>query len=524
MRHIAVIDLGSNSIRFVIMQVNPSGTYKLIYQEKKSIRLAEGMISSSPFLTESAQQKAINCLKVYRHIADIYHVTKILAVATAAIRNAQNGASFLKRVRSDTQIPMTIISGKQEAALGFSGVIHTIDADDFLLFDLGGASVEISLVKNKKRMHSVSIPVGAITLTEKFQSSGTVSAKTVKNIQSHISEKLKAVPWMPKKSLPVIGVGGTVRNLAKIYQRRTGYPLPKLHNYQMPADGLFSVIDTIIASTVEDRKKISGLSSERADIIIAGALLVGEIIKYTHAKELTVSGCGLREGIFYHWYDPIYDKHKYHCRNMLISSAKNYAPPLSPEESFHTKYVTALALSMFDQWQKEHGCSDRMRLLLYTAGLLHDAGKTVNYYGHARHSGYIIANAHIFGWSHKEQIMCSLVAAFHHGFSGRVLKSLKESRLLTTEDIRQVKLLSCFLSLAEGLDESYEQCVSQIICTCSAGYDLRIYLDRNHFHVPAHATQKISSSFEKLTGSPLSIQWFPGSQKKSLIKDLADTL
>ena len=166
MRHIAVIDLGSNSIRFVIMQVNPSGTYKLIYQEKKSIRLAEGMTSSSPFLTESAQQKAINCLKVYRHIADIYHVTKILAVATAAVRNAQNGASFLKRVRSDTQIPMTIISGKQEAALGFSGVIHTIDADDFLLFDLGGASVEISLVKDKKRMHSVSIPVGAITLTD----------------------------------------------------------------------------------------------------------------------------------------------------------------------------------------------------------------------------------------------------------------------------------------------------------------------------------------------------------------------
>ena len=290
MNHIAIIDLGSNSIRFIIMQVSKSGTYKLIYQEKKSIRLAEGMNPSSPFLTEAAQQRAIDCLKVYRHVANMHHVTKILAVATAAVRNAKNGASFLKRVRTSTHIPMTIISGKQEAALGFSGVIHTIDTSDFLLFDLGGASIEISLVKDKKRIHSVSIPIGAVTLTEKFQSAGTVSGGDIKKIQSFVVKELRTIPWIPKKACPVVGVGGTVRNLAKIYQRNIGYPLPKLHNYQMPANGLFSVINTITSSTPEERKKISGLSSERTDIIIAGALLVGEIIKYTHAKEMTISG------------------------------------------------------------------------------------------------------------------------------------------------------------------------------------------------------------------------------------------
>ena len=524
MNHIAIIDLGSNSIRFIIMQVNKSGTYKLIYQEKKSIRLAEGMNPSSPFLTEAAQQRAIDCLKVYRHVANMHHVTKILAVATAAVRNAKNGASFLKRVQTSTHIPMTIISGKQEAALGFSGVIHTIDTSDFLLFDLGGASIEISLVKDKKRIHSVSIPIGAVTLTEKFQSAGTVSGGDIKKIRSFVLKELRTIPWIPQKACPVVGVGGTVRNLAKIYQRNIGYPLPKLHNYQMPANGLFSVINTITSSTPEERKKISGLSSERTDIIIAGALLVGEIIKYTHAKEMTISGCGLREGIFYHWYDPIYDRDRSHCKDMLISSAKNYAATLTLSEKSHAKYVTALALSMFDQWQKNHGLPERMRMLLYTAALLHDSGKIINYYSHARHSGYMIANAHIFGWSHKEQIMCALIATFHHGFSGRILKSLKESRLLTAENIEQIKLLSGFLSLAEGLDESYEQCVSQVICTYSKGYDIRIYLNREDFEVPAHATQKTMLSFQKLTRSPLSIQWFPGSQKESLIKKLAAVL
>lgn len=225
MNRIAIIDLGSNSIRFIIISVSAKGIYQLIYQEKRSIRLAEGMSDDSPFLTDAAQNRAIDCLKVYAHLAKVHQVTKTLAVATAAVRTARNGSSFLKRVHSAANIPMTIISGKQEAALGFSGVIHTIDTSEFLLFDLGGASIEISLVKNKKQLHSVSIPIGAVSLTEKFKSSGLLSAAEIKHIRSYIKSKLQSIPWLPKSPIPVIGIGGTIRNLAKIHQRYSGYPL-----------------------------------------------------------------------------------------------------------------------------------------------------------------------------------------------------------------------------------------------------------------------------------------------------------
>ena len=236
MERIAIIDLGSNSIRFIIMQIGEHGAYKLIYQEKKSIRLAEGMTLTSRLLTEEAQQRALNCLAVYSHIIEVQKIKKVLAVATAAVRNAINGASFLKRVRMSTGIPMTIISGKAEAALGFSGVSHTIDQKDFLLFDLGGASVEISLVKNKKRIHSISIPIGAVTLTEMFQSSREVNQDKIETIQRFIQNVLSKVEWFPSEPLPVIGIGGTVRNLAKIHQRAVNYPLPKLHNYRFPVE------------------------------------------------------------------------------------------------------------------------------------------------------------------------------------------------------------------------------------------------------------------------------------------------
>lgn len=199
MEQIAIIDLGSNSIRFVIIQISVKGSYKLIYQEKESIRLSDGMFENNMCLTEEAQQRALKSLMVYSHIIKSHNITKVLAVATAAVRNAKNGSSFIKRVRASTGIPMTVISGFAEATLGFSGVIHTIDQKDFLLFDLGGASVEISLVKNKKRVNSISIPIGAVTLTEKFHSENKISVSLKEEMELFIANQLNRIDWLPKK-------------------------------------------------------------------------------------------------------------------------------------------------------------------------------------------------------------------------------------------------------------------------------------------------------------------------------------
>ncbi len=525
MERIAIIDLGSNSIRFIIMQIGDHGAYKLIYQEKKSIRLAEGMSLSSRLLTEEAQQRALKCLSVYAHIIEVQHISKVLAVATAAVRNAINGASFLKRVRMSTGIPMTIISGKAEAALGFSGVIHTIDKKDFLLFDLGGASVEITLVRDKKRIHSVSIPIGAVTLTEMFQSSGDVSAEKLAEMKRFIQGVLSEIDWFPDTPMEVIGIGGTVRNLAKIHQRASNYPLPKLHNYHFPVEDLFEVVRSITGKSYEDRLKISGLSSERADIIIAGSLVVQEIIRKAKASYLTISGCGLREGLFFHYYDPVYDKEGNWKKDMLLGSVKNYLATLPMEYTFHTHYVTAMALSLFDQWKKIHGLDDRMREILAAAAFLHDIGNLINYYSHARHSAYMAANAHIFGWSHSEQVMCALICAFHHGYSGKYLKANGQAHILTAAQMRQVRMLSLFLAMAEGLDESQEHCITRLVCSSyKNAMDLRVYTDREDFDVPAHATAHLIKDFEKTFHIPLRLQWFPGSSNENQLRKAAEKI
>lgn len=510
MERIAIIDLGSNSIRFIIEEISDTGAHSLIYQEKKTIRLAESFSGDRPLLSEEAQKRALSCLTVYSHIASTQHVTRLIAVATAAVRNAINGASFVKRARIATGIPLTIISGQAEAALGFSGVIHSIDKSDFILFDLGGASIEISLVENKKRVHSVSLPIGAVTLTKKFHTDDDPSPEALKKLKNYIQNTLKPIDWLPEEPMDIVGIGGTIRNLAKIHQRSSGYPLPKLHNYTIPIETLTDEIQMITKKSLDERRIISGLSYERADIIIAGSMVIAELVKQCHASELTVSGCGLREGLFHRYYDKKYDPSSRYLTDMLLSSVENYAASLPYTDKAHASFVTRLALAMFDQWQSVHKLSKRLRLLLNAAACLHDMGHIINYYNHARHGAYMAANAPIYGWSHKEQVIASLLIAFHHGYSGKAKRAFPQCSILSEKEMGQVKILSLFLSMAEALDESHEQAVTRIKCGMrDNSLFLRVYVDQFSVDVLSHATAPLVPNFERILGKPLLLEWFP---------------
>ena len=169
MEKLAIIDMGSNSIRFVVMQIADNQSYSLLYQEKEAIRLGHGL-SQTGVISEEGMQRALTCLHVYKHIMEVMDIHECRAVATAAVRNASNGEAFLQRINAETGITMEVISGEREAYLGYLGVINTIAMKDFLIFDLGGASVEMTLVRNGEAVHSLSVPIGAVTLTENLSS------------------------------------------------------------------------------------------------------------------------------------------------------------------------------------------------------------------------------------------------------------------------------------------------------------------------------------------------------------------
>lgn len=466
MKRVALIDLGSNSVRFVISEITDSGSYRLVYQQKESIRLSEGMWTHQ-MLTKPAMERAIKTLKALSHMARDMGVTEIQGIATAAVRLASNGNSFIRRVYAETGIPLRAISGEEEAYLGFLGVVNTIGLDDFIVFDLGGASIEISLIENRQLKKSVSLPMGALVMTGQFKLGHEFTKTEYEAMVDHIQSLLKRENWLKDAKLPLIGIGGTARNIAKMDQREKNYPIPKLHNYKVKKTTIEALFQRVKETPWEERKKIPGLSSERADIIVAGMSIIRELIEYTKASSIIVSGCGLREGLFFQYYGQHYDGQEFLQKTGIIDdivthSTLNILRSFTPHDVDHSLYIAKLAKQIYKQWKELMPEGERLKLILKVASLLHDLGKQINYYSHARHSAYMIINSNLYGLSHREQLLSAFIASYSHGANSKFIKQSPYLSVLKEGDRDLIQKLSFPLALAEAFEESHERTIRSI--------------------------------------------------------------
>lgn len=460
--HVAIIDLGSNSARLIVMHIYHNGAYNLVYNQKETVRLSEGM-SNNNMLQPEAIDRAIAILKVFAHMCQLFNVDKILAVATAAVRNAQNGFNFLQQVQQETGISLRVISGEAEAKLGYIGVINTIDATDALLFDLGGGSTELTLVKNRKVEKVISLPFGAVNLTERFGSQNKINDTQLTELCTYIMHQLSNIPWLKPSanfSIPLIGMGGTARNIAKMDQKRKNYPFPKVHNYRLGAISFDDLWKSLTKTTFAQRRKIPGLSSERADIIVAGVCIVNCLFEAVHSSQLIISGCGVREGLFLQYYlsrtghgEMVSDPLSHSAHNMLM---------FYKGQVVHAYHVANLAQTMFDGWQPLLNLNTRHKTLLKVAALLHDIGITINYYDHPRHSAYLVENARLFGLTHREQMLCAVVASWHNGPAIKYVRNRIYSEFLDEADWQTARKLALLLALAESLDTTQMGLVRKI--------------------------------------------------------------
>ncbi len=451
MQRIAIIDIGSNSARLVISHIYKSGAYNMVYNQKEALRLSQ-KVDAQNCLTEEAFASTIETLKSFAHMCRLYHVDRTIAVATAAIRNAANGRELVERVVEESGIRLHIISGNTEAYISYLGVINTLDVRDGIIFDLGGGSTELILFQDRQIKESVSLPLGAVNTTEMFNIRNEMPPSVYSDLNVFLMSRLDKYSWLRQNGLPLIGVGGTARTVAKIIQRARKYPATKIHNYAYSTQTFRTFFNKLRSTNLEQRKKLSGLSSERSDIILAGSTIISCLLERTGAKHLITSGCGLREGLFFDYYAksnhvPLI------AEDILVCSRENMLK-LYEEDTEHARHTTELALAMFDGWQELHHVPREYRRLLETAALLHDIGITINFYSHARHSAYMIQNAKLFGLTHREQIMTSAIAGWHNGVSKNYFKDRFYKELLTDTHWRVVTRLALLLALAESLDYS----------------------------------------------------------------------
>ncbi|MFZ5966692.1 MAG: exopolyphosphatase [Bacillota bacterium] len=499
----AIIDLGSNSVRMIIMKMYTDGSYKMIDQVKEMVRLSEDM-GEEMTLKPVAIKRTLYTLKLFKKLIDAHKVDKIFTIATAAVRNAANQQFFLDKVRFETGFDFEVITGEMEAYYDYLGVMNTIDIQDCVIIDIGGASTELVMVENRQLKKAVSLPYGAVVLTERFLGKENVAPESIKKLEEFILKAFDNIKWLKDlKGMPVVGLGGSIRALAKVDKRKIGFPLESLHNYQMTRQEVISAYDEVTKASLEERKNIPGIGKDRADIIIGGFVPIQCLMNYLKADKLVISGNGLREGVFYKTYlealghsGDLIDHVLFHSVENLL---KNYDANIQ-----HCKHVERLALSLFDQLKGLHRMGEAERKLLSVGALLHDIGMYVDYYNHHKHGFYLVLNSRISGLRNRELVMSAFIVGMHR------TEDFKEdwkayNMLIDKSDYEIIKKLSLFVKIAEKLDRNEYGSVEDVMCYTTADSVQIMLRTDNTPELEITAAMKNEKNFEKVFGKKLYI-------------------
>lgn len=457
-RKLGIIDIGSNSIRLVIYEETDRKAHRVIDESKESARLSD-KIGADGRMLEKDMWTIVQMLNHFKLLCQAHRTTKIRAVATAAIRNAQNSGEIVAFLERHTNLHIEVLSGEEEARLGFLGTMNALDIRTGFVVDIGGGSTELTLFRERRIVSSVSFPFGSVNTTKRFSENGNVLPEDIERIRSLVKAAMDCEPWIKntEEGLPMIGLGGTIRSVGKLIQRRTRHSLPLTHNFELEGAPVEALIGELSAMNVEERKKVDGLSKERADIIVPGLVILQTVFTYTRCSRYIISGAGLRDGLFYESAFPkqpmIEDVLEHSIANLLGLH------PAVPQE--HVGQVNRLALKLFDALQELHRLPERYRSYVHVAALLYRIGVTVNYYHYDRHTFYLMAHSRIDGLSHREIVLCALIAS--HRSKNRTRQVFLDHRdLLSEEDCRTAIQLGTLLQLATALDRSETQPVTDM--------------------------------------------------------------
>lgn len=299
--NLAVIDLGSNSVRLKVSAIEENGQTVTKHYEKRYVRLSSQM-GPEKILKEESMKRTLEALKDFRKICDQYHKGKIAAVATAAVRQAKNQQEFLKRVKKETGFNFQVISGEQEAYLDYVGVSNTLDLERGIIIDTGGASMELIAVDNGSAEETVSIPIGSVILSQRYHLEDRIRAADLFDAMVEVDEILSHQRWLNRfRQTKIIALGGSNRALAKIYRWRNavdGKAAP-VHGLTMRSEETFAIMHQLLEVDRATRASIRGVMKERADVIIGGLLPLLALMRQLAIDEVSFSNSGLREGILF---------------------------------------------------------------------------------------------------------------------------------------------------------------------------------------------------------------------------------
>lgn len=462
MERIAIIDLGSNTARLLIVDVMENGHFYIVDQLKEAPRLGEGM-DRDGFLKPARIHETINTLKMFRKLCDVSGIERIIAVATAAVRHAKNQRSFLDEVSATCGIKLRVLSAEEEALYVYRGVINTMDIPKGIILEIGGGSTKIVYYNRRNLLNFETLPFGAITLTELFSQDGCSPQEQAQKIEEFFTEQLSKIEWLKNvdPEVQMIGVGGSFRNLCRMTKIMKKYPLKTIHNYFINENDFTHVYDLLKGLDLDKKKKIKGLSSGRADILPSALAATNAFMKYMNLGNIVISGSGLRTGLLFNYAMPTTQDKP--ISDVLMNSLTSLVDFYGCNAK-HVEHVVSLSVQLFKQLRVLHKFPRQYLKILKVASYLYESGKKIDFYNFEKHSGYIILNSNINGITHRDLVMASFVVSSTGIEDINQYEWARYRDLLTDEDVDSVRKMGIILKIASCLDRSLSSVIKGINC------------------------------------------------------------
>jgi exopolyphosphatase/guanosine-5'-triphosphate,3'-diphosphate pyrophosphatase len=447
---IAAIDVGTNAVRLELAKPMPDGSYESLHQERDPVRPGEGVFSTGSMPVEVAN-RLVATLRRYNALCR-RHKARVRAVATSALREARNRDDIVRRIRAEAGVLLEVVSGKEEARLICMGVLFGKPARErSLIIDIGGGSTEVATAVGETPNNLWSVALGAVRVTEIFNSAGKINAKQLKLMRHFCEEAVgEALPEVPALTTrTALGSSGTINALVMYAAAEgTGHATVK---------AISETVDELGELGHDERRKL--FDTRRADIIVAGACILEAVMKHLGLRSVTRTDRGLRDGLLV---------------DLMRRGSGDYgsltetACALGRRFYFsevHARHVAKIALSLFDDLAALHRLPAAARPLLEVAALLHDIGHAVSYQRHHKHTFYLINNADIPGLADRERHLAALIARFHRRSPPE--SSHREFADLSTAEIGIVKKASTLLRIADSFDRSHHQPVREVHASAS---------------------------------------------------------
>jgi exopolyphosphatase / guanosine-5'-triphosphate,3'-diphosphate pyrophosphatase len=471
-RILAAIDMGTNSLHMVIVRIIPElSAFNIIGREKETVRLGDR--TAEGHLKLEIMHKAIAALRRFQEIAKTLNAEQVIAVATSAVRESPNGREFLQDIERELGLYVDLISGPEEARRIYLGVLSGMEFNNksHIIMDIGGGSTELILGDGHEPRSLSSTKIGAVRLTTEFIKNDPISNSEFQFLQAYIRgmlerpiDEIKA-ELNPGEKLRFVGTSGTIETIASIYARDQLKTVPTtLNGYKISLQYIKELVNRIRKLNIAERTVIPGISEKRAEIILAGALILQEAMVMLGVDSVTICERSLREGVIVDWmimHGLIADKLRFQSsvrERSTMKIANKYQVNLE-----YSERVAKFALDLFDQTDKIlHQWGAEEKELLWTAAILHNCGHHVGHSAHHKHSYYLIRNSELLGFSEMEIEIIANLARYHRKSPPK--KRHENLRGLTARERQVISELSALLRVAVALDRRQIGAIAEIKC------------------------------------------------------------